>query len=63
MVIVGCRFTTQATCREHLQIAHADDISVLILAWAFALARNEPFDRQSIARSATTMGRLMGKLP
>ena len=28
------------------KIAHADDISGLILAWAFALARNEPFDPQ-----------------
>lgn len=27
-------------------IAHADDISGLILAWAFALARQEPFDPQ-----------------
>ena len=27
-------------------IAHADDISDLILAWAFALARSEPFDPQ-----------------
>ena len=28
------------------KIAHADDISGLILAWAFALARREPFDPQ-----------------
>jgi hypothetical protein len=28
------------------KIAHADDISGLILAWAFALARDEPFDPQ-----------------
>ena len=30
------------TCK----IAHADDICGLILAWAFALAGNEPFDPQ-----------------
>jgi hypothetical protein len=28
------------------KISHSDDISGLILVWAFALARNEPFDPQ-----------------
>lgn len=28
------------------KIAHADDISGLILAWVFALVRNKPFDPQ-----------------
>ncbi len=28
------------------KISHADDISGLILAWAFAMSRREPFDPQ-----------------